>query len=250
MNTTTGAVDEFANELNDKLGINIFPVNYSNFENPKEFEDLDPIQVLNKLNQKAMEMFYLTQYISKQNKAITSFSESAALLVAENALTQRLIKESNKLHITSLQNSTINFFEDLKKEKIELSDDSVKSLDQIGSFTKSIVETHEIKIPKIMRFFEKIQYWILGTSLFLILFIVLVFNLAYRFYNTSISTKEEVRDEVLAEIVNSKQKIYSIDYVTELQQNTTVIQSWMKENEKSDEVKKFIQFKKGYNANK
>lgn len=250
MHTTEGEENEFVNELNNSLGINIFPMNSPIIENPKEFGDLDPIQVLNKLNQKAMEMFYLAQYISKQNQAIASFSESAELLVAENLLTQKIIKDSNKFHIKSLQNSTIDFFNNLKKEKIQLSDYSIKSLDQIGDFTKSIVDTHEIKIPKIMRFLEKIQYWILGFSLFLILLIVFTTYMSTNWYKTAVRTKEEIREEVLAEIVNSKQKIYSIDYVSKLQENTIIIQTWMEKNEKSAEVDKFIQFKQGYKANK
>ena len=168
----------------------------------------------------------------------------------ENKETINSINDFNKLHIKSLANHSVDFFNNLQAQRIELSDCTIEKLDQIGEFTKSIVETHELKVPKMMKFVEKIQYWIAGTFLFLVLLVAFVTNMSYNWYKTSVRTKEEVRSDVLAEIVNSKQKIYSIDYVSELQKNTTIIQSWMKSNEQSNEVEKFIQFKEGYNANR
>ena len=250
MHTENNEYSQFVNYLNSKLGFNFLPLNSTNLEVPKEFEDLDAMQILLQLNHKATEIFFLSQYISEQNKAVNSFLKDAKELNIENKETINSINDFNKLHIESLANHSVGFFNNLKAQRIELSDCTIEKLDQIGEFTKSIVETHELKVPKMMKFVEKIQYWIAGTFFFLVLLVAFVTNMSYNWYKTSVRTKEEVRSDILAEIVNSKQKIYSIDYVSELQENTTILQSWLKRNEKSNEVEKFIQFKEGYNANK
>lgn len=239
----------FINHLNSKLGFRFLPLNSSNSEVPKEFEDLDPMQILLQLNNKATEIFFLSQYISEQNKAVNSFLNDAKELNKENRKTINSINDFNELHIKSLAEHSVGFFKQLHTQRIELSDGTIEKLNKIGEFTKSIVETHEVKVPKMMKFFLKFQYWIAGILLLLIMFVIVITNLSTIWYKTSVKTKEEVRGEVLAEIVNSKQKIYSIDYVSELQENTTIIQSWMKKNKKSNEVKNFIQFREGYNAN-
>ena len=192
----------------------------------------------------------IIQYISEQNKAVNSFLNDANELNAENRKTINTINDFNKFHLQSLAKHSVDFLNNLQAQRIELSDCAIKKLDEINKLGKSIIQTHDLKVPKMMKFVEKIQYWIAGTFLFLIMMVIVITNMSNNWYKTSVRTKEEVRSEVLAEIVNSKQKIYSVDYVTELQENTTIIQSWMKKNEKSIEVKNFVQFKEGYLANK
>lgn len=250
MSTGNNEYATFINHLNSRLGLKVLPLNSTELEVPKEFENLDPMQILLHLNYKATEIFLLSQYISEQNTAVNSFLNSAKELKIKNTETINKVNEFNQLHLQSLANHTIQFLNDLRAQKLELSDATLQKLNQVEEFTKSIVETHEVKVPKMMKFFLKFQYWIAGTFLFLILLVMLIINTSNNWYKTSVKTKEEVRSDVLAEIVNSQQKIYSVDYVSELQKNTTIIQSWMKKNENSKEVEKFIQFKDGYNANK
>ncbi len=250
MNTDNNEYNKFTNHLNSKLGFNFLPLNSPELEVPKEFEDLDPMQILLQLNRKATEIFFLSQYISEQNQAVNSFLKNANELNIANSDSINKIDVFNKLHVQSLANHSVDFLKKLNSATIDLSEDTITRLDQIGELASSIVKLHERTVPRTTKFIEKFQYWIAGTSFFLVILVVFMMKMTINWYEISVQTREEVRNGVLAEIINAKKEIYSVDYVSTLKENTTIIQSWMKKNAKSSEVQKFIQFKEGYEAKK
>lgn len=77
-----------------------------------------------------------------------------------------------------------------------------------------------------------------------ILFMTLFFSL--RFYQKSITTKSEIRSEILEELKNSGKGIYEINDYQQLQQNTDIMNKWMKKNPRDAE--RFLKFKEGYES--
>ncbi|WP_407532143.1 hypothetical protein [Elizabethkingia miricola] len=81
-------------------------------------------------------------------------------------------------------------------------------------------------------------------------FAVLVFGasiaFATKWYKESIKAKSELRQDILNEIAGDGKRIYNENEITMLQENTKVIQSWIKNNPKKAED--FLRFRDGYEA--
>lgn len=79
-----------------------------------------------------------------------------------------------------------------------------------------------------------------------ITFLVFFSFFAFKWYQESIRTKEEIREEVLQNVADEKKIIVDQTHLIKLENNTKIMQSWMKTN--SDEVKDFKKFKAGFEA--
>lgn len=79
-----------------------------------------------------------------------------------------------------------------------------------------------------------------------VLTITLTFYFSRQWYNTSIQTKTEVRQELLQELEKDRKAIYGKSQVEQLRHNTEIIKKWMKKNPKDAE--NFLKFKDGYEA--
>ena len=59
-----------------------------------------------------------------------------------------------------------------------------------------------------------------------------------------------MRKEILAELKNSEKGIYDQSYVSELEENTKMINSWLLKFKQTKEGENFILYKDGYEAKK
>lgn len=79
-----------------------------------------------------------------------------------------------------------------------------------------------------------------------IIFLIFLSFFAFKWYQESIRTKQEIRTELMQSIADEGKQITDKDYLEKLENNTKVMQSWMKTN--SNEVKDFQKFKAGFEA--
>lgn len=86
----------------------------------------------------------------------------------------------------------------------------------------------------------------LGIFILGIFTFILSIFFATNWYKASIKTKSELRQDILNEIAGERKKIYDEKEVEILQENTKVMQSWIKNNPKKTED--FLRFKDGYEA--
>ncbi|WBV54137.1 hypothetical protein [Chryseobacterium gambrini] len=82
--------------------------------------------------------------------------------------------------------------------------------------------------------------------IFAVLMMIVTVNFANNFYRESIKSKSEIREEIMKEIADKGQNIYDENEIKILNNNTSVMQKWMKKYPK--EAEKFQRFKDGYEA--
>ncbi|AZI54749.1 hypothetical protein EIB75_05560 [Epilithonimonas vandammei] len=89
-----------------------------------------------------------------------------------------------------------------------------------------------------------------GIVIFILAILVLIIsvNLATQWYKESIKAKSELRQDILNEIADEGKKIYDENEIKMLQDNTTVMQLWIKNNPKK--AVDFLRFKDGFEARK
>lgn len=86
----------------------------------------------------------------------------------------------------------------------------------------------------------------LGTTVLGILIFIIAVNFATNWYKESIKAKSELRQDILNEIADEGKKIYDENEIKILQDNTKVMQLWIKSNPKKAED--FLRFKDGFEA--
>lgn len=90
--------------------------------------------------------------------------------------------------------------------------------------------------------------WIgIGVFIFAVLVFIASINFATNWYKESIKAKSELRQDILEEIADEGKKIYDENEVKILQENTKVMQLWIKNNPKRAED--FLRFKDGFDSN-
>ena len=213
-----------------------------NLQNENPFENLDPMQVLIALNESANKlMIFHTDNIEMFQKTYSIFNEmikvGRAFVVEGEEIEKRTIEIKK-----NISEYGQNVFDKIKDLKVGLDEDSLIKINEI----KINIEI----LMNITEFFRKLKYWIIGG--FCILVIVIAFQsfLMHSWYNTSIKTKLELRKEILAELKNSEKGIYDQSYVSELEENTKMINSWLLKFKKTKEGENFILYKDGYEAKK
>ncbi|MBT2620623.1 hypothetical protein [Chryseobacterium sp. ISL-6] len=89
-----------------------------------------------------------------------------------------------------------------------------------------------------------------GIAIFILATLILIIsiNFATKWYKESIKAKSELRQDILNEIADEGKKIYDEDEIKILQENTKVMQIWIKNNPKKAED--FLRFKDGFEAKK
>lgn len=95
---------------------------------------------------------------------------------------------------------------------------------------------------------EKFTWSGIGVVIFAVLVIVLSINFATNWYKASIKAKSELRQDILNEIADKGKKIYDESEIKILEENTKIMQLWIKNNPKKAED--FLQFKDGFEAKK
>ncbi len=88
----------------------------------------------------------------------------------------------------------------------------------------------------------------IGVFVFAVLLLITAINFSTNWYKESIKAKSELRQDILNEIANEGKKIYNENEIKILNENTQVMQLWIRNNPKKAED--FLRFKDGYNASK
>ena len=126
-----------------------------------------------------------------------------------------------------------------------------------SEFLKNIpTKIEAVLAPETVGHFEKIDSKIkemkfltwsrLGTMILAILILVISINFAANWYKESIKAKSELRQDILNEIAGEGKNIYDKNEIKILNQNTQLMQLWIKNNPKKAED--FLRFKDGYEA--
>lgn len=114
----------------------------------------------------------------------------------------------------------------------------------LGKETRDYLEAFQNRSKRLRNF----TWSGIGTMIFGILILVISVNFASNWYRASIKAKSELRQDILNEIADEGKKIYNEDEIKALQENTKVLQLWIKRNpEKSED---FLRFKDGFDATK
>lgn len=101
---------------------------------------------------------------------------------------------------------------------------------------------------KKMKMKEKFTWSGLGVFILGIFTFMLSITFATNWYKESIKAKSELRQDILKEIANEGKNIYDEKEIKILNENTQVMQLWIKNNPKKAED--FLRFKDGYEASK
>lgn len=141
-----------------------------------------------------------------------------------------------------------NIFEFFEKEQLAR-DQFLASLPAkteliLGKETRDYLNTFQNRAKRLRNFI-----WSgIGTMILGILIFIVSIHFANNWYKASIKAKSELRQDILNEIADEGKKIYNENEIKILQENTKVMQLWIKNNPK--QALGFLRFKDGFEANK
>jgi hypothetical protein len=101
---------------------------------------------------------------------------------------------------------------------------------------------------KKLKMTEKFNWSGLGIIILGIFTFVLSITFATNWYKESIKAKSELRQDILKEIADEGKKVYDENEIKILNENTQVMQLWLKNNPKK--AQDFLRFKDGFDASK
>jgi len=93
---------------------------------------------------------------------------------------------------------------------------------------------------------EKFIWWGIGVIVFAVLVLIISINFSTNWYKISIKAKSELRQDILNEIADEGKKIYDENEIKMLQENTKIMQFWIKNN--PNKAEDFLRFKDGFKA--
>lgn len=211
------------------------------------YENIDPLEILIKITQKANE-------ISEKAGQISEFQDN--ILEYKNVLedfNNTTIKNSEIIqvkHDSFIKNFNANADYVINKigaVQLSINKNDLNELRQVQQVAEMLTKAYNEKELKVVNFFNKLKYWILGSFALMIILNIITGDLARIWYKTSVQTKQETRAELLDEIKKSGKGIYEIEHIEDLERNTKIIQSWRKTAPKSS-VDNFDTFMDGYFA--
>ena len=142
-----------------------------------------------------------------------------------------------------IHNETLKFYEIEQSKRAEFLAEIPAKIEIVLS--QETIDFYD-NLERKMKRKEKIIWSGLGTFILGIFTLIFSFNFATNWYNESIKSKSEFREEILNEIKQDGKIIYDNQDLNELKENTKLMQIWMKTNPKKAED--FLQFKNGYEA--
>ena len=211
------------------------------------YENIDPLEILIKITQKANE-------ISEKAGQISEFQDN--ILEYKNVLedfNNTTIKNSEIIqvkHDSFIKNFNANADYVINKigaVQLSINKNDLNELRQVQQVAEMLTKAYNEKELKVVNFYNKLKYWILGSFALMIILNIITGDLARIWYKTSVQTKQETRAELLDEIKKSGKGIYEIEHSEDLERNTKIIQSWRKTAPKSS-VDNFDTFMDGYFA--
>lgn len=145
----------------------------------------------------------------------------------------------------SINNETVVFFKLLQTKITELIVSIPTQTEMVLSKeTKDYLES----FGKDIKWKKKFIWSGIGVFVFAVLVLIASINFSTNWYKVSIKAKSELRQDILKEIADEGKKIYDENEIKILNENTQVMQLWIKNNPKKAED--FLRFKDGFESRK
>ncbi len=145
----------------------------------------------------------------------------------------------------SINNETVDF---LKLEQTKRDEFITRIPTQIETVLSKEAKDYLEGFGKDIKWRKKFIWSGIGVFVFAILVFIASINFATNWYKESIKAKSELRQDILKEIDDEGKKIYDESEIKILNENTQVMQLWIKSNPKKAED--FLKFKDGFEAGK
>ena len=145
----------------------------------------------------------------------------------------------------STNNETVAFMKVEQTKRVEFLD-SIPT--QVETVLSKEAKDYLDGFGKNIRWKKKFIWSGIGVFVFAVLVLIVSINFATNWYKESIKAKSELRQDILNEIADEGKKIYDEKEIRILNENTQVMQFWIKNNPKKAED--FIRFKDGFEASK
>ena len=171
----------------------------------------------------------------ESNAQVKSDIEDLVLAIGQVQLDLEVVKE--------IPNEVLVFYEREQFSRNQHLADIAAIIDAvISQKTYDYLES----LQKTAKRMEKFIWSGIGVAIFAVSLLILSINFATNWYKESIKAKSELRQDILNEIAGEGKKIYDQNEIKILQENTQILQLWIKSNPKKAED--FLQFKDGFEA--
>ena len=211
------------------------------------YENIDPLEILIKITQKANEISEKAGQISEFQDNILEYKNDLEDFNNTTIKNSEIIQVKHDSFIKNFNANADYVINKIGAVQLSINKNDLNELRQVHQVTEILTKAYNEKELKIVNFFNKLKYWILGSFALMIILNIITGDLARIWYKTSVQTKQETRAELLDEIKKSGKGIYEIEHIEDLERNTKIIQSWRKTAPKSS-VDNFDTFMDGYFA--
>ena len=211
------------------------------------YENIDPLEILIKITQKANEISEKAGQISEFQDNILEYKNDLEDFNNTTIKNSEIIQVKHDSFIKNFNANADYVINKIGAVQLSINKNDLNELRQVHQVTEMLTKAYNEKELKVINFFNKLKYWILGSFALMIILNIITGDLARIWYKTSVQTKQETRAELLDEIKKSGKGIYEIEHIEDLERNTKIIQSWRKTAPKSS-VDNFDTFMDGYFA--
>ncbi len=211
------------------------------------YENIDPLEILIKITQKANEISEKAGQISEFQDNILEYKNDLEDFNNTTIKNSEIIQVKHDSFIKNFNANADYVINKIRAVQLSINKNDLNELRQVQQVAEMLTKAYNEKELKVVNFFNKLKYWILGSFALMIILNIITGDLARIWYKTSVQTKQETRAELLDEIKKSGKGIYEIEHIEDLERNTKIIQSWRKTAPKSS-VDNFDTFMDGYFA--
>ena len=211
------------------------------------YENIDPLEILIKITQKANEISEKAGRISEFQDNILEYKNDLEDFNNTTIKNSEIIQVKHDSFIKNFNANADYVINKIGAVQLSINKNDLNELRQVQQVAEMLTKAYNEKELKVVNFFNKLKYWILGSFALMIILNIITGDLARIWYKTSVQTKQETRAELLDEIKKSGKGIYEIEHIEDLERNTKIIQSWRKTAPKSS-VDNFDTFMDGYFA--
>ena len=211
------------------------------------YENIDPLEILIKITQKANEISEKAGQISEFQDNILEYKNDMEDFNNTTIKNSEIIQVKHDSFIKNFNANADYVINKIGAVQLSINKNDLNELRQVQQVAEMLTKAYNEKELKVVNFFNKLKYWILGSFALMIILNIITGDLARIWYKTSVQTKQETRAELLDEIKKSGKGIYETEHIEDLERNTKIIQSWRKTAPKSS-VDNFDTFMNGYFA--
>jgi len=226
-------------EKEAKIKININNFKIEKMENQKQNEESksNGMELLENVIKSNERNIVSNEKNMESNAEVKADIEHLLLAIGQLQLDFEVVKE--------IPNELLAFYE---KEQLSRNQYLADIGTIIGAVISQKTSDYFESLQKIVKRIEKFIWSGIGVAIFSVLVLIISVNFATNWYKESIKAKSELRQDILNEIADEGKKIYNENEVKMLQENTKVMQLWIKINPKKAEG--FLRFKDGFEARK